>query len=256
MPAPSTMKTDPAGSLIEVFSSLQGEGLLLGYRQIFVRFPGCNLACSYCDTPLAEPEQCRVEAEPGSGQFSLIPQPVPFSTLYDLADGWCADLPDAHHSFSITGGEPLLHAELLIAWLPRLREILPIYLETNGTLPDALPKLMPYLDYICMDIKLPSVADTADLWERHRCFLELARETEVSVKIIVGPHTTDQELLIACDLVSDVDPEIPLVLQPQTGRDGAVAVDAVRLLHWQSLAARLLADVRVIPQTHRFMGVL
>jgi hypothetical protein len=41
-----------------------------------------------------------------------------------------------------------------------------------------------------------------------------------------------------------------------TGGDGAVAVPAARLLHWQSLAARLLADVRVIPQTHRFMGAL
>ncbi len=250
------MKTDSATGLIEVFSSLQGEGLFLGYRQIFVRFPGCNLACSYCDTPLAMPEQCRVETEPGSGQFRLIPQPVPFSTLYDLAASWCVDLPDAHHSFSITGGEPLLHAGVLAVWLPRLREILPIYLETNGTLPDALSPLLHLLDYICMDIKLPSVAGTGDLWEEHRRFLELARETEVSVKMIVGPQTTDQELLMACDLVSDVDPEIPLVLQPQTGRDGTVTVAAVQLLHWQSLAARLLADVRVIPQTHRFMGVL
>jgi len=103
--------------------------MLLGYRQIFVRFPGCNLACAYCDTQFAVPEQCRIETGPGSGQFRLIPQPVPLSTLYDLADGWCVELPEAHHSFSITGGEPLLHAELLALWLPRLREILPVHLE-------------------------------------------------------------------------------------------------------------------------------
>lgn len=250
------MRTDSATGLIEVFSSLQGEGLLLGCRQIFVRFPGCNLTCAYCDTPLKMPEQCRVETEPGSGQFRLIPQPVPLSTLSDLAGHWCDELPDAHHSFSITGGEPLLHAGLLADWLPALRKILPIHLETNGTLPDALPPLMSLLDYICMDIKLPSVAGTAGLWEQHRRFLELARESDLSVKIIVGPNTTDQELLMACDLVSEAGPEIPLVLQPQTGPDGVVAVAPIRLLHWQSLAARLLADVRVIPQTHRFMGVL
>ena len=33
----------PATDLVEVFSSVQGEGELIGYRQIFIRFPDCNL---------------------------------------------------------------------------------------------------------------------------------------------------------------------------------------------------------------------
>ncbi|MEM4195978.1 MAG: 7-carboxy-7-deazaguanine synthase QueE, partial [Methanothermobacter sp.] len=44
--------------IMEVFSSIQGEGLLLGKRQIFIRFAGCNLNCSYCDTPESRDPSC------------------------------------------------------------------------------------------------------------------------------------------------------------------------------------------------------
>ena len=34
----------------EIFTSIQGEGLFIGYKQLFIRFCGCNLSCNYCDT--------------------------------------------------------------------------------------------------------------------------------------------------------------------------------------------------------------
>ena len=34
----------------EIFSSIQGEGPVVGYKQLFIRFCGCNLNCDYCDT--------------------------------------------------------------------------------------------------------------------------------------------------------------------------------------------------------------
>lgn len=249
------MKTDSTTELIELFSSLQGEGQYLGYRQIFLRLPGCNLQCGYCDTVLQAPEACRVETEPGSGIFRDLPQPVALSQVCDLAEAWCSGLPGAHHSFSITGGEPLLHGELLAVWLPRLREILPVHLETNGSLSDALPPLLSLIDHISMDIKLPSVTGMPPLWEQHRRFLELAVEADLAVKVVAGEATTDQDLLMACGLVSEVDDGIPLIIQPVTGPEGRVAVAPARLLHWQALAASLVREVRVIPQTHRMLGV-
>ncbi len=38
----------------EIFCSIQGEGLYLGQKQIFVRFAGCNLDCDYCDESKAK----------------------------------------------------------------------------------------------------------------------------------------------------------------------------------------------------------
>ncbi|MDX9694125.1 MAG: 7-carboxy-7-deazaguanine synthase QueE, partial [Methanothermobacter sp.] len=50
--------------IMEVFSSIQGEGLLVGCRQIFIRFAGCNLNCKYCDTPESR--------NPQSGELTSI----------------------------------------------------------------------------------------------------------------------------------------------------------------------------------------
>jgi organic radical activating enzyme len=94
--------------LIEVFSSIQGEGLLVGCRQIFVRMALCNLACGYCDTPYAPQPDCRIEDAPASGIFRNVHNPVALETLYNILHTWNHLLPGLHHSISLTGGEPLV----------------------------------------------------------------------------------------------------------------------------------------------------
>jgi hypothetical protein len=58
---------------------------------------------------------------------------------------WVDAAPAAYHSISLTGGEPLLHDALLADWLPELRRLLPIYLETSGTQPERLEPLLPQM---------------------------------------------------------------------------------------------------------------
>ena len=145
----------------EIFSSIQGEGYLAGRRQIFIRLTGCNLNCRYCDTEYQKTGFCRLETRPGAADFRFIPQALESGQLIEIVKDWITALPGAHHSISVTGGEPLLSVDFLKSCLPGLRGLLPIHLETNGTLHDALEQVIQYTDYISMDMKLPSTAGCA-----------------------------------------------------------------------------------------------
>ena len=241
----------------EIFSSIQGEGMLAGRRQIFVRLMECNLDCRYCDTDFEKSDICKVESAPGSGSLLDVPQPMPLSELNALFTGWVSRMPGGHHSFSITGGEPLLYADALAEWFPQLRTLLPIHLETNGTMHIALRQVKHLVDYISMDMKLPSTAGcTEHLWELHSLFLQEAYGSNVSVKVVVGEQTPDSEIQQVCDVIASVDADLPLFLQPLTLPDGRVGISASRLLRLQELAASRLSDVRVIPQMHKLLGAL
>ena len=251
------MSNAPA-SLVECFSSIQGEGVLVGLRQVFLRFSGCNLDCSFCDTPgmSAVPADCQLEETPGRGNFRSVPNPVGVTAIVSLIEGWIRQLPGSHHSISVTGGEPLLHGATLRGWLPELRRLLPVHLETNGTLPGALLPLLPHLDYIGMDIKLPSATGCPPFWDEHREFLEISAQKKAYVKLVVAEGTEAWEIEKSCEIVAGVNRSIPLILQPMTLPDGRIAVSSLKALEFQEIAGARLDEVRVIPQTHKFMGVL
>lgn len=256
LPVPATMKSD-AADLIEIFSSIQGEGDLIGRRQVFIRFRGCNLECEYCDTNTGfNADLCKIELTPGRLDFQEFPNPVAMERVTELLGRWERGWPDVHHSISLTGGEPLLHVDLLHLWLPRLEKILPIHLETNGVLYLALSRLINHIDTVSMDIKLPSSSGILNLWDEHHHFLEIAAQREVSVKIVVNSSTEHWEIQRAAGIIKDVDEDIPLIIQPETADDLSIRISTVCLLELQEIAAAILPDVRVIPQTHRFIGLL
>ena len=241
----------------EIFSSIQGEGMLAGRRQIFVRLMECNLDCRYCDTNFEKSDICRLESKPGSGTFLDLPQPLQLDKITAILEDWRLQLPGAHHSVSITGGEPLLYADALAEWFPEIRKTLPIHLETNGTMHIALRRVKQHLDYISMDMKLPSTAGcTEQLWDLHALFLQEALGSNVSVKVVVGELTSESEIQRVCDVISAVDKALPLFLQPLSLSDGTVGITAAHILRLQELASSCMPDVRVIPQMHNMLGVL
>lgn len=252
MPVPAIPLINAA--LMEVFSSIQGEGVLIGCRQIFVRFSDCNLSCEYCDTPYQPGPTCQIETEPGSGQFSSRDNPINLSDITRLVSKWQHSSNNAHHSLALTGGEPLLHADILMEWLPQVREVLPVFLETNGTLPVQLEKVLPLIDLVSMDIKGSAVTGETTPWLDHADFLALAGERLCQVKLVVDPGTTGHELLEAARMVTRIAPKTPFILQPRTIASKP-AITGHALLDLQKLAAEEHKDVRIIPQVHPWLGI-
>lgn len=160
------------------------------------------------------------------------------------------------HAVSVTGGEPLLQAEELAGFLPLLRrEGMPVYLETNGTLHAELARVLGLVDWISMDLKLPSALGGVDLLEEQRFFLRLARSRRVFLKCVIEPGTGEGELEDACRALSLEAADVPLVLQLATPPPGGERIAPRRAFELCGLAAAYFREVRVLPQLHRLWGI-
>lgn len=220
------------GKITEVFDSVQGEGVYLGERQLFVRFFGCNLKCGFCDTPASYYK----EYEP----LEL------FDELKRYNNGF--------HSISFTGGEPLLQKDFL-------KEILQLtgkigyrsYLETNGTLPEELEEVIDYIDIVAMDVKLPSSTGQKSFWEAHSRFLEIASKKEVVLKIVICKSTEEGDFKEAVDLIKRNNKYAVLVLQPNCF-DYDDSMDN-KLREFKSICIKEGLVACVIPQMHKKAGI-
>jgi len=243
--------------IVEVFSSIQGEGLTCGERQIFVRFALCNLECGYCDTAYAreQPAQCMVERTSGRGDMSGEPNPITVERLVDIVRALNVP-PGMHHSISLTGGEPLLHGDFLRNFLPANRvNNIRSQLETNGTLPERLEEVIGFIDFVSMDIKLESATGGKSQWDANRRFLEISRRKPTWVKVVVSEDTTPDEIRQAASLVAAAGRGIPLIIQPVTPVNSVQAPSGRLLIRLQEEARRHLHTVRVIPQVHKMLGL-
>lgn len=122
--------------VVEKFVSINGEGLRAGELAVFIRFKGCNLNCSYCDTSWANETDCEYE---------------------ELSPGEILDYIKSTNirNVTLTGGEPLLWQDI-----KRLTELilsdgsLRVEIETNGSVD--ISGLMKDDLTFTMDYKLPS----------------------------------------------------------------------------------------------------
>ena len=214
----------------EIFTSIQGEGPYVGYKQLFIRFCGCNLGCNYCDTDYS--------ASNNYIAYGAIELANEVNKYKDI------------HSVSLTGGEPLLSVEFLKEFLPMVNK--KIYLETNATLPDKLSEIKSYIDIISADIKLESSTGIKDSYIMHDKFFEACNGVETFAKVVFNEKITENEVNICCELAGKHD--IPLILQPEMNGDNFT----LNPNKCQEILDKFLLNyenVRLIPQVHKFLSV-
>ncbi|MEI6845983.1 MAG: 7-carboxy-7-deazaguanine synthase QueE [Candidatus Firestonebacteria bacterium] len=227
------------GFLDEIFVSYQGEGVLAGVRQVFIRFSLCNLKCTYCDTAAAGESKASFTAF----WKKSIKNPVNAEEVLKLLKSFRGRI----HSVSLTGGEPLVQGDFAVELAKGLKSAgFRVYLETNGTLVVPLKKILPYTDLVAMDIKLPSSSGQKGLWEKHTKFLKTAAK-KVFVKIVVSGKTRLPELRQAVKMAK----KSIVVLQPEYKSD----IKKVLNLIEKSGVFSTGVDIRIIPQIHRFIGI-
>ncbi len=222
----------------EIFLSYQGEGPFMGSRQIFIRFFGCNLSCSYCDTSLES--------------FK--------SFTNDGLLGKVLDFDDDYNELTLTGGEPLLYADFLNEFLASFKrhKTHRIYLETNGTLPKEMALLSGSVDIVAMDIKLPSSSgNNPELWDAHEAFIKAADPCELIAKAIITETTTIDDIKKMGALISNAGKEMTVVLQPVTPVNAAIErPDEEMMVYFREfLKKKTKKDVIILGQVHKLVGI-
>jgi len=219
----------------EVFSSVQGEGIYIGRKEIFVRFSGCNLNCVFCDTNHKRGKFYTVK--------ELTQKINDHSDTFGRGAKW----------LTLTGGEPLLWSDFLEELLPLLKKEYKVTLETNGTLPAKFRKIKNWVDLVALDFKLPSSAEEKSFWKEHQKFLKLV-ENKSFVKAVITGRTDLQDVRKAVAIIFKINPKIPFILQPASAYKKFKDVPRIeKVLQFQEEALKSISDVRVIPQVHKFL---
>ncbi|MBT2282956.1 radical SAM protein [Paenibacillus polymyxa] len=216
--------------MVEIFETIEGEGMAAGLPTTFIRLYNCNLRCSWCDT-----------------KYSYAPAKPEFTaTISDIIEQVNKF---GNHNICLTGGEPLLDknkSSLLIQALSDLSFVKEIHIETNGAI-----DLMPFINIrksnsqisekvrFVLDYKLPN---SGEMGKMNLNNLGVLKDSD-ELKFVIG---SEEDFLVALDVLNKYH------------KSGIVLMSPV----WETMApARLaslilqhkLLDVKLNIQLHKII---
>lgn len=189
-------------NVIEKFISIDGEGPTAGETAVFIRFGGCNLCCSWCDTAYSIDKSVKGNMLTKEDICKFIQE----SGIYNV---------------TITGGEPLIQngIEELLEFLSRDKNLL-IHVETNGSVPFCklekvwqLPNVSFVLDYKLPESKMESFMDLnnyENIQSKDVCKFVIASEGDLKkALVIIKTYNLSERCMVYLSPVTDkINPEL------------------------------------------------
>jgi len=231
--------------IFEIFTSIEGEGILYGTKTLFVRLAGCPYTCFYCDTLDALPLD--------SGKEYSITEAC------DLIDN---NLQDNTYKVNFTGGEPLIQYEAVNELAKHVKACgVSTYLESACFDSKKFLYVLPSIDFVKIEFK---TIDSEFIDEKHypnlikntlEC-LKAATEAKKTtyIKIVVSSKTelrSFKELLAQIFKIISKDSISGFIIQPTTSISEPTLE---QLMVFYDNVYPHYEEVRVVPQLHKIIS--
>jgi len=231
--------------LFEIFTSVEGEGILYGTKTLFVRLAGCPFTCFYCDTKESLP------ADSGT-EYSI-------DDATKLID---SNLKNQTYKVNFTGGDPLIQHEAVALLAKHIQDKkIPTYLESSCFDIDRFDHVLPFIDIVKIEFK---TKDSEFVDSKHyeklightmKCLESSIKSKKTTyIKIVVSSKTQPDEFADLVKYIFNIvskDNIDGFIIQPTYGISEP-SLDL--LLELYDLVYPHYIDVKVVPQLHKFIG--
>jgi 7-carboxy-7-deazaguanine synthase len=230
--------------VLEIFGpTIQGEGMVIGQKTMFVRTAGCDYSCRWCDSAFTWDGSAKEEIQ------QMTAEQI-WERLYELGG-------DRFRHVTISGGNPVLIQALEELVLLLKNKGIRVAAETQGS---RWQDWLYYIDDVTISPKPPSsgmATDFAVLDDIIDKLVSAGRTSHVSLKVVVF----DDDDFNYAKMVHKRYPNISFYLQ--VGNDDVLETDDMALrakllkkLEWlveKVAQSNELNDVRVLPQLHTLL---
>lgn len=230
-------------NICEIFSSVQGEGVYIGEPQVFIRFSGCPYDCPYCDTEVIAGKTFKLNG-------------VEYSNPID-GNKLCEILLSNYgrgkyfHSYSFTGGEPLIHYDFIKEVVLRLKKETDVkfFLETSGLMTEPLKNMDGIFDIMSVDIKthsdevlnnLPKLLET----------VKSIKLSEVYFKVLYDESLSFEIMEYVAEQLGVYGIENSVIIQPVNSIISYERTEQIIKVFYNNGI-----KLRIIPQTHKILSI-